>query len=362
MKTGLEAQILLRLPEKLAEKVHEKLQTKENEAAAIMRMEFVADSREFVPSPENSRHRIVVLTYGDRKHIGALVDLPTHIESLKTFDQEIYYKIGDLSQMLVIYNEEDKVEDGLPCDTNITAVSPSGSFNQYYYESGITPPTWGIRTRYFRESVVCNCEGSSPNCDAYVCAKCGLIPKSQVLLAEEILRRNSKNSVVSYVIEEEEYETEVTDSDTSDSDSDSDLDSEKSIPVPLAPTASTFETPPVSEHSLPKIFRPSGFVGSLPHPTRRRLPKKMGFAPPNRQTDRRRAVKTTDQNAANTVSAGKKALVSRRTHLGREIKTLEEKIVETENKVTVAKNNCWKLIFEKKVRCLKAKRSALVKL
>eukprot|EP01084_Bolivina_argentea_P115168 204859_1 len=58
-----------------------------------------------------------------------LMDLPCIIESQKTYNKNLYFKTGDISQMLVVENTD----------------TEQHGHGQYILDSGITPPSSDIR-------------------------------------------------------------------------------------------------------------------------------------------------------------------------------------------------------------------------
>lgn len=151
--------------------------------------------------------RLFVLTVMNEKYHSALIDLPCIIETQKTFNNNIYYKSGDISQMLVVYPKD---WDGVDSDL-IEMVDGEGQIN-FRCKNGLTPPTLGIR-KYFREDLICCCPSKTSNMDlSSKCPSCKAIPKSMISkVVDEINMRCEGKPNDLYLIEEEEYEVEVTD-------------------------------------------------------------------------------------------------------------------------------------------------------
>ncbi|KAI9261532.1 TAFII55 protein conserved region-domain-containing protein [Phascolomyces articulosus] len=79
---------------------------------------------------------------GGRKYDTTLVDLPTIIESQKTFDKKQFYKTADISQMLL-------VDDG-----TVPSEEPNmRSGDPYVFQHGLTPPLKHVRRRRFRKKL-----------------------------------------------------------------------------------------------------------------------------------------------------------------------------------------------------------------
>lgn len=69
-------------------------------------------------------------TFGDKSYPTALVDLPCITESLKTIDNKQFYKIANVSQMLLVQEQLGRVKEIWP--------------------HGIAPPLVNVRTSRFR--------------------------------------------------------------------------------------------------------------------------------------------------------------------------------------------------------------------
>lgn len=63
------------------------------------------------------------------------VDLPCVVETYKTRDRKMYFKSGDVGQMLIVHNSEEEAQD-VPLE----------------YPSGLTPPTTNITKRRFQRT------------------------------------------------------------------------------------------------------------------------------------------------------------------------------------------------------------------
>eukprot|EP01112_Ceratiomyxa_fruticulosa_P016904 TRINITY_DN5176_c0_g1_i1.p1 TRINITY_DN5176_c0_g1~~TRINITY_DN5176_c0_g1_i1.p1 ORF type:complete len:133 (+),score=29.96 TRINITY_DN5176_c0_g1_i1:41-400(+) len=86
-----EEQMILRVPNHLAEKLRQMLKAKGTES----NMEF-----SFGENGRNAQFKM-----GDQQYNATLLDLPCIVESLKTLDQIVYYKSADIGQMLVVHDE-----------------------------------------------------------------------------------------------------------------------------------------------------------------------------------------------------------------------------------------------------------------
>lgn len=74
-----------------------------------------------------------------------LTNLPCPIEIHKTLDHAIYYKCADIAQMLIVYEDEDAMEEAESVPNYRVDGFPS------YFHSGITPPMHRVVERRFKE-------------------------------------------------------------------------------------------------------------------------------------------------------------------------------------------------------------------
>jgi transcription initiation factor TFIID subunit 7 len=77
-----------------------------------------------------------------RRWVGVLLDLPTIIESHKTFDRSQYYKTADICQMLLV----------LPEGTETMAKLEAWEVAGWQFSDGITPPLRNVRARRFKKT------------------------------------------------------------------------------------------------------------------------------------------------------------------------------------------------------------------
>lgn len=89
--------------------------------------------------------RRAVVHVGNSLFSAKLVDLPTITESHKTLDNRQFFKVGDISQMLVV--------EGKIADESQASSSGAKGFNieDFVYPHGITPPMHWARKRRFRK-------------------------------------------------------------------------------------------------------------------------------------------------------------------------------------------------------------------
>eukprot|EP01097_Dermamoeba_algensis_P002416 TRINITY_DN194_c0_g6_i2.p1 TRINITY_DN194_c0_g6~~TRINITY_DN194_c0_g6_i2.p1 ORF type:complete len:174 (+),score=35.78 TRINITY_DN194_c0_g6_i2:69-590(+) len=115
----------------------------ELEQQCILRVpKHIADILRKILSGDKSKSSNFSLTFDDERHCklqldetvmkGVVVDLPCVVESLKTLDRSLYYKSGDIGQMIIINDKTDIEEQ--PEEERIFD-------DEYHLKFGITPPT-----------------------------------------------------------------------------------------------------------------------------------------------------------------------------------------------------------------------------
>ncbi|KAI8887503.1 hypothetical protein K501DRAFT_175482 [Backusella circina FSU 941] len=85
-------------------------------------------------------------TFEGNKYDVQLVDLPTIIESQKTLDKKQFYKVADISQMLLV----DPASGPEPFTPQISGKHETDPYN---YPHGLTPPLKHVRKRRFRKKL-----------------------------------------------------------------------------------------------------------------------------------------------------------------------------------------------------------------
>jgi transcription initiation factor TFIID subunit 7 len=92
--------------------------------------------------------RRAILTVRTKMYACALVDLPSIIEGVKSWDRKSWYKSADIFQMLmvlgVIQNESEAMEYPIPQDVDKKTMA---------YAHGLTPPMRWVRKRRFRKRI-----------------------------------------------------------------------------------------------------------------------------------------------------------------------------------------------------------------
>ncbi|KAI8977036.1 TAFII55 protein conserved region-domain-containing protein [Mycotypha africana] len=81
-----------------------------------------------------------------KKYDVQLVDLPTIIEAQKTYDKKQFYKVADISQMIIV-DPASGSEPFIPERNNKLDTDP------YAYPHGLTPPLKHVRKRRFRKKL-----------------------------------------------------------------------------------------------------------------------------------------------------------------------------------------------------------------
>lgn len=123
-----EEQFIIRMPPVLANQLREEL--REGEQPEDLSITF-ADTR-----------RATVLFHG-RRYVGVLLDLPTILETHKTRDRTQYYKVADISQILMVLPE------GAPETRERLA---QWEATGWQLADGIAPPMRAVRKRRFRRA------------------------------------------------------------------------------------------------------------------------------------------------------------------------------------------------------------------
>ncbi|KAG9296012.1 hypothetical protein G9A89_011864 [Geosiphon pyriformis] len=88
--------------------------------------------------------RHAVFSFDKQKYSARLVDLPCIIESQKTLNNKQFYKIGDVSQMLVV---ENPISDESQLNTNKEPLK----WDDFIWPDGLATPLKNVRKRRFRK-------------------------------------------------------------------------------------------------------------------------------------------------------------------------------------------------------------------
>ncbi|KAL4591303.1 hypothetical protein LXL04_004261 [Taraxacum kok-saghyz] len=116
-RLGMEEQFVLRVPPSVAERIDLLL----NESA---------DQSLDLSFSEDGRSGTFVI--GDDQFPASLLDLPSILESYKTYDDNVLIKTADIGQMIMVREDRDPAPDGIE------------------YRHGVTPPMRDARRRRFR--------------------------------------------------------------------------------------------------------------------------------------------------------------------------------------------------------------------
>ncbi|CAG8534068.1 7739_t:CDS:2 [Ambispora gerdemannii] len=88
--------------------------------------------------------RHAIFSYDKEKYSARLVDLPCIIESQKTLNNKQFYKIADISQMLV-------VESSISNESELNTNKASMQWDEFLWQDGLSPPLKSVRKRRFRK-------------------------------------------------------------------------------------------------------------------------------------------------------------------------------------------------------------------
>ncbi|KAK4482941.1 hypothetical protein RD792_010114 [Penstemon davidsonii] len=117
----MEEQFILRVPPSVAERIERLL----NEAPSSSEDK----SLDLIFSEDG---RTGTFAIGDDRFSASLLDLPTVVESYKTYDDNVLIKTSDIGQMIMVKEEDDGVPEAVE------------------YRHGLTPPMRDARRRRFR--------------------------------------------------------------------------------------------------------------------------------------------------------------------------------------------------------------------
>lgn len=132
------------------------------------------------------------------------MDLPCIIECQKTYNKSLYFKTGDISQLLV-------VESNHKDSTNPTTTDDT----QYVLDSGLTPPASEIRTRWSHRRPICQHDDAEVD---HLCSKCHNIPRGLIKkISTELYNRMHGNPSETWELITTEEWIEVTDDEESES-------------------------------------------------------------------------------------------------------------------------------------------------
>uniref|UniRef100_A0A0E0PL30 TAFII55 protein conserved region domain-containing protein n=2 Tax=Oryza TaxID=4527 RepID=A0A0E0PL30_ORYRU len=122
----MEEQFILRVPPSVAERIERLM----NESAAASSSSNPEDASLDLSFSEDGRNGTFMI--GNESFPASLLDLPTVVESYKTYDDSVLIKTADIGQMIMVREEEDPAPEGVE------------------YKHGLTPPMRDARRRRFR--------------------------------------------------------------------------------------------------------------------------------------------------------------------------------------------------------------------
>ncbi|KAL1931387.1 hypothetical protein VTP01DRAFT_9529 [Rhizomucor pusillus] len=129
----IEEHLILRMPQdEMCERLREYV--RKREIPEDVKMQF-KDSRRGHFYIDGKRYNVT------------LMDLPTIIESQKTLDKKQFFKVADISQMLLVEPET------APDDLNRPTTAAEKSSDPYSYPHGLGPPLKHVRKRRFRKKL-----------------------------------------------------------------------------------------------------------------------------------------------------------------------------------------------------------------
>lgn len=109
------------------------------------------DKHEFSFKPLNREGRRAILKIRDKQYAATLVDLPTIIEGMKSFDRRGWYKSADICQMLLVLGRVSSDQEALDFPLPQDIEKPDDKTLQYPH--GLAPPLRWVRKRRFRDRV-----------------------------------------------------------------------------------------------------------------------------------------------------------------------------------------------------------------
>eukprot|EP00939_MAST-03C_sp_MAST-3C-sp1_P003688 g3688.t1 len=134
----MEEQFILRLPDELANKMHQKIDDLSSEFEGV-----------YIEALDKSGKKMK-FHFDGNVYRAKMVNLPCIIESYRTVDRNSYYKSQDISQMVQVVpqgsNLEKELEDGK------TGSKSSGSKRLEEFPDGLTPPMKNIKEKRWQKT------------------------------------------------------------------------------------------------------------------------------------------------------------------------------------------------------------------
>eukprot|EP01084_Bolivina_argentea_P279345 477559_1 len=216
MKQKLENQLLIKFPDELCDQISSGIDSGKLPMITLRPVTKTNNNT----NTNNSKHDTKSDTEYEREfelqisgdnntYSTKLMDLPCIIESQKTYNKNLYFKTGDISQMLIVSNNNNNESNTNTNNNNIENHS-------YILDSGITPPSRDIRERWSHVRPICHHDNIEIN---DYCHKCHNIPRGLInKVSKEIHNRMHGQSSETWDLITKEEWIEVTD----DSDNDDD--------------------------------------------------------------------------------------------------------------------------------------------
>ncbi|XP_006644436.1 transcription initiation factor TFIID subunit 7-like [Oryza brachyantha] len=129
----MEEQFILRVPPSVAERIERLM----NEAAGASSSSRERASLDLSFSEDGRSGTFMI---GNESFPASLLDLPTVVESYKTYDDSVLIKTADIGQMVMVREEDNLAPEGVE------------------YKHGLTPPMRDARRRRFRREPDLNAE------------------------------------------------------------------------------------------------------------------------------------------------------------------------------------------------------------
>ncbi|KAL1237847.1 Transcription initiation factor TFIID subunit 7 [Trichinella pseudospiralis] len=129
----IESDFILRLPSEEAEQLNK-----------LLEQDNVEKKLKIFVDVDNHTAEIKLC---DKKLKGRLVDLPCVVELQKTLDKKNFYKVTDVSQMVICEKSDDESKQGN------SLIDDKKCEKRFQWPHGITPPMKNVRRRRFRKTL-----------------------------------------------------------------------------------------------------------------------------------------------------------------------------------------------------------------
>jgi len=145
----LENHFVLRLPQQPAQALRSALLTGANNLKGRLFIQLEPDT------PTSSQYlRRGHVQFDEWNFTCTLMDLPTMVESHKTIDKKTFYKVGDISQLLICKEGNGEFNDEEEESSQVKKLKdPNKVDKKYVYPHGIAPPLKNCKKRRFRKTL-----------------------------------------------------------------------------------------------------------------------------------------------------------------------------------------------------------------